>query len=255
MSRDPLLRAGFIPWLARIDPDSEERKRRVARWEEIPAEARPLLERLIEQRLLVRDRRRLVGGQEGIVVEVAHEALLRQWPSLTAWLDKDADALKVLGAVQRAADEWVKSRGENDGREAWLIHTGERLVDAEALRRRPDFERLLGANGQAYLEASRARDERVRQEKEQQLKQAQDLAEQQELRANEQEKARRRAQISLILITALAIAAGIFGVLSRREANRSLALQMAAQSGQKANKQSRRCAITRNSGCRARIAV
>src|SRR5262249_13408148 len=150
--RERLLRAGFIPWLARIDPDTEERKRRVAGWEEVPSEARPLIERLIEQRLLMRDRRRLVSGQEGIVVEVAHEALLRQWPSLSSWLEEDATALKVLGTVQRAAAEWVKSRGENSGGEAWLVHTGERLVDAEALRRRPDFERLLGANGSDYLD-------------------------------------------------------------------------------------------------------
>src|SRR5262249_41674719 len=41
--RERCLRAGFIPWLARVDPDTEERKRRVARWEEeIPADARPL---------------------------------------------------------------------------------------------------------------------------------------------------------------------------------------------------------------------
>jgi hypothetical protein len=38
------LRMGFIPWLARIDPDTEERKRRVARWEEIPVDAHPLLD-------------------------------------------------------------------------------------------------------------------------------------------------------------------------------------------------------------------
>jgi Novel STAND NTPase 1/WD domain, G-beta repeat len=188
--REPLLRAGFIPWLARIDPDTEERKRRVARWEEIPSEARPLIERLIEQRLLVRDRRRLVGGQEGIVIEVAHEALLRQWPSLSSWLEEDATALKVLGTVQRAADEW-KSREENSGGEAWLVHTGERLVEAEALRRRPDFERLLGANGQAYLDACRKRDERVRQEKEEQLKR---IAEERDRAERERERAEAEAE-------------------------------------------------------------
>ena len=48
--RVELLRRGFIPWLVRVDPDTEERKRRMARWGEIPAETRPLLERLVEQR-------------------------------------------------------------------------------------------------------------------------------------------------------------------------------------------------------------
>ena len=77
---------------------------------------------------------------------------------------------KVLGAAERAADEWVQNHEDNGGGEAWLVHTGERLVEAEALRCRPDFERLLGTNGQSYLDACRARDERVRQEKEAQLK-------------------------------------------------------------------------------------
>ena len=140
--REQLLRTGFIPWLARVDPDTEERKRRLARWEELPPEARPLFERLTEQRLLVRDRRKLEDGQDAVVVEVAHEALLRQWTKLTAWLDEDASALKRLDAVQRAAGEWAKNREEAGSGEAWLVHTGDRLLAAEALRRRPDFERL-----------------------------------------------------------------------------------------------------------------
>src|SRR5262249_32785318 len=102
--RERLLRQGFVPWLVGIDPDSEQPKRRVARWDEIPADSRPLLERLLEQRLLVRDRRAL-DGHEGdtVVIEVAHEALVRQWPALARWLDDDAAELKTLDAVRRAA--------------------------------------------------------------------------------------------------------------------------------------------------------
>jgi hypothetical protein len=80
--QERLLRLAFIPWLAQIDPYTEERKRRVARWEEIPAESQPLIERLIDKRLL-RDRRSVDEfGKETIVVEVAHEVLLRQWNTL-----------------------------------------------------------------------------------------------------------------------------------------------------------------------------
>lgn len=113
--RERLLRAGFIPWLARVDPDTEERKRRVARWDEISLDARPLLERLIDARLLVRDRRTLPGRDEAVVVEVAHEALLRQWSSLAIWLDQDAQALKTVGALQRVASEWMRNRDEPGG--------------------------------------------------------------------------------------------------------------------------------------------
>ena len=143
--RERLLRKVFVPWLALVDPQTEERKRRVARWDELPEETHPLLERLIAARLLVRDRRRLEhGGQEAVVVEVAHESLLRQWPSLTVWLDEDAHALKTMEAVRRAAIEW----GKNKPGDAWLIHTGERLAVAEEISRRPDFHRLLGADGE-----------------------------------------------------------------------------------------------------------
>lgn len=231
-ARERLLRAGFIPWLARVDPDTEERKRRVARWEEIPSEARPLLERLIEQRLLVRDRRKLEGREDAVVVEVAHEALLRQWPTLTAWLDEDTVALKMLDAVQRAAGEWAKNREETAGGGAWLVHTGERLAAAEALRRRPDFERLLGADGQAYVDACRARDERVRQEKgeraeadriakERELEQAKALAEAQRQRADEQVAARirqRRFSWGLLALLALAVGTALYALQQRDEA-------------------------------------
>ena len=46
---------GLIPWLAGIDPDTGAPRRRVARLSEIPAEARPLIQHLVEQRLLATD--------------------------------------------------------------------------------------------------------------------------------------------------------------------------------------------------------
>src|SRR5206468_2661813 len=47
VERERVLRQAFIPWLAAVDPETEERKRRVARWEELPVDAHSLLERLI----------------------------------------------------------------------------------------------------------------------------------------------------------------------------------------------------------------
>jgi WD40 repeat protein len=165
--RERLLRTGFVPWLAGIDPDTDERRRRVARWDEIPIEARPLLERLVDQRLLLRDRRRIEGrDEEVVVVEVAHEALLRQWPTLTAWLDEDADALKALDAVKRAADQWARN-GKGD---AWLIHAGERLTGAEALKERPAFQSDLGETGGQYLAACRRQQEALRDRERQLLR-------------------------------------------------------------------------------------
>ena len=71
-----LLRRGLIPWLAGIDPDTGEPRRRVARLSEIPAEARPLIQHLVEQRLLATDVNKDTGEA---TIEPVHEALLRQW--------------------------------------------------------------------------------------------------------------------------------------------------------------------------------
>jgi Novel STAND NTPase 1/TIR domain len=69
----------FIPWLATVNPDSNEPMRRLARWDALPAASHPLIQAMVEKRLLVKDTR---DGQ--VVVEVALESLLRQWRELAA---------------------------------------------------------------------------------------------------------------------------------------------------------------------------
>jgi hypothetical protein len=69
-----LARSAFIPHLAQVNPAGEF-VRCVSLREKIPPEARPLIDRFAEQRLLVRDRR-----QDTEVIEVAHETVLRQAP-------------------------------------------------------------------------------------------------------------------------------------------------------------------------------
>ena len=151
------MRAAFVPWLARVEPESGAPMRRVARLDEIPLDSRAIVERLVGARLLVADHR---GGAD--VIEVAHESLLRQWPALASWLEADAGDLKVIEGVERAANEWNR----NGRHEAWLDHRAERLLAAERLTARPDFHRRLGEEGNAYLAACRSREEAERREKE-----------------------------------------------------------------------------------------
>ena len=54
-AREALLRRGLIPWLAGIDPDTKSPRRNIARREDIPVEARPLIDLLVEERLLSTD--------------------------------------------------------------------------------------------------------------------------------------------------------------------------------------------------------
>jgi formylglycine-generating enzyme required for sulfatase activity len=130
--------------------------RRVAQLSEFPANSIGIVQRLIKVRLLILDRR---SGAD--VVEVAHESLLRQWPTLTDWLQADANDLKVIEGVERAAGEWVR----NGRQSAWLDHRGERLTAAERAATREDFRKRLGKAGIAYLEASRLHETSERKEK------------------------------------------------------------------------------------------
>jgi len=93
LSADPLqrglqlaaLRTAFIPWLSTINPDNDQPIRRVARYADLPASSRLLIDAFVEKRLLVMDHR---GGE--LVVEVALESLLRQWNDLAGWLREAA---------------------------------------------------------------------------------------------------------------------------------------------------------------------
>jgi len=146
-----LLRRGFIPWLAGIDPETGVPRRRVARRSEIPEAARPLVQHLVEQRLLATD----VAEDTGeVTIEPAHEALLRQWGQLNTWLTEDAAALAALESVKCAARHW-----EANGKDAsWLTHAGGRLEDALRLHMRPDLAALLRTSDWAYLGACHARE-------------------------------------------------------------------------------------------------
>jgi formylglycine-generating enzyme required for sulfatase activity len=148
-----LMRAAFIPWLARIDPETGLAMRRVARLGDIPQQCCAIVERLVESRLLVADRR---GDAD--VVDVAHESLLRQWPELTEWLSADAEDLKMAQAVEAAAAEWAR----HDRRPDWLDHRGSRLTAAERVARRQDFREQLGATGLDYLKACSAQERQRR---------------------------------------------------------------------------------------------
>jgi formylglycine-generating enzyme required for sulfatase activity len=152
-ARLTLLRRGLIPWLAGIDPDTKAPRRRVARLSEIPAEARPLIDLLVEQRLLATDVAKDTGET---TIEPAHEALLRQWGLLQGWLSDDTGLLTVLDGIKRAARDWAA----NAKAASWLAHSTDRLRAAERLMARPDLAANLEPTDKAYLTACQ-REERT----------------------------------------------------------------------------------------------
>ncbi|NEP61661.1 MAG: hypothetical protein F6K31_32700 [Symploca sp. SIO2G7] len=48
-----------------------------------------------------------------VVVDVAHEALIRHWCLLRKWLDESRDKLRQLRKIEAAAIEWRNKQQEN----------------------------------------------------------------------------------------------------------------------------------------------
>jgi WD40 repeat protein len=174
-----MLRRLFIPRLARIDRDSRAPQRRVAKQSELPSDLLPLAHALTQRRLLVVKAAAPVEAQapggtaaaDGATLEVAHEALLRRWPTLAELLGEDRDALLLLDGVLSAAADWDKAEAAR--RSDFLTHRGSRLADARALTARgPDWQRE-SAPAQFYLAACVARENEEREIKETALRREQ----------------------------------------------------------------------------------
>jgi WD40 repeat protein len=91
---------------------------------------------------------RLVTVDEG-TVEVAHEALLREWPRLRSWLEEDAEGRRLHQHLAHAARGW-----DADGRDPGELYRGARL--ASALEWSASHEGRLNALEREFLDASRA---------------------------------------------------------------------------------------------------
>ncbi len=107
----------------------------------------------VDRVLTVLTERRLLT-MSATTVEVAHEALLREWPRLRDWLDEDAQGRSVHRHLAGAAREW-----DERGRDPGDVYRGARL--AMALEWRADHEHELNRSERAFLDAGRAAGERA----------------------------------------------------------------------------------------------
>ena len=71
--------------------------------------AADLAERLVRQRLLVKDHQSAAGGRAEPVVDVAHEALLTHWDRLARWIDERRDDLRLCDVLGRSVEDWARS--------------------------------------------------------------------------------------------------------------------------------------------------
>ena len=96
-------------------------------------------------RLLVKD------SHDGVdTIEVAHEALIREWPTLRDWLTTARSDLVFQRAISAAASAWAAARRQPD--DAGRLYRASMLADAEdwAKRAAPSSEEM------AFIQASAA---------------------------------------------------------------------------------------------------
>jgi WD40 repeat protein len=140
------LRAAFVGPLVRVN-DKGEYVRNPARLADLPEKAKAILQKLTDARLLVT---RDDGGHQ--TVEVAHEALLRKWPRLRAWLDEEREFLIGKSRLEDALADWEKAP-DADKPSALL----QGLALSRASQWLVDHPHAISEAERAFIEASAAK--------------------------------------------------------------------------------------------------
>ena len=208
------------------------------------SEARERIERVLTKLSRARLIRVTAGDTStDAQVEVAHEALVRNWPRLVGWLEEERAAIAVRRRLEAKAAEWVRlGRGASGLLDAVQLGEAERWLagaDAAYLGYNEELPSLVQAS-RAALEEARAAETAHQIE----LARAQTQAEVARQRADEQASATRRAgQFAFVLLAllaltrrnavearVLALAAGAQAALSKDNTDLALALALAANS-------------------------
>ena len=167
-SLSPEQQAGLPQVLALLVTLAEDESAPVAshraRWSDLagPAE-RELVQALVDARLLVSDGReefavpadadagKGAGAASTPGFRVAHEALLRRWPRVTAWIAQHRQNLHTRSRLREQVQRWREG-----GRAAeFLLPQGRQLHAAQALLRSGPW--ALGADEQVFVQASSRR--------------------------------------------------------------------------------------------------
>lgn len=190
---------------------SRVRRADLLRIGEDPGRIERVLEKFAQTRLL-----RVSGASdEDRQVEVAHEALVRNWPTLAQWLEEERDTLRHRRRLTVAATQW-----EALGRDPGALLRGAALEEAERYGDLTEREQAFIAASRAEVDREAREQERAR-ERELELTRAKAEVERQ--RAAEQEHAARRMRrLSWLLavMTLIAIAAAITAGFYARNAER-----------------------------------
>jgi len=147
--------------------------------------------------------------------EVAHEALIREWPTLRGWLEDNREGLRLQRHLTETAQEWYAMNREPD-----VLYRGARLAQAREWSASHSDE--MNALEREFLNASIEHSEREVAEREAQhqreLGAAQKLVES-ETRSADRLRMRNRVITTVGTIAViLALLAGMFGLRSNQNA-------------------------------------
>jgi serine/threonine protein kinase/WD40 repeat protein len=174
--------------------DSDDLRRRAAR-DELDGVDPTVIDRFLSHRLLVSDVHPVTREP---TLEVAHEALLREWPRLREWIDEDRDIIRVRRSLGAAAHEWLAQ-----ARDEALLFRGSRLVAAREVAQ----QGRLSPAEREFLQASGALDDRERTET--------------AARVEHQARQNRRLRGLLVAVGAVLVVALIAGVVALGQRNRA----------------------------------
>jgi tetratricopeptide (TPR) repeat protein/energy-coupling factor transporter ATP-binding protein EcfA2 len=134
-----------------VDGDTPDTRRRAAFSELITRTTDPdmlnaVLDILTQSRLITTD---LLPPDDTKVVEVSHEALIREWPTLRNWLNQDRENLIHQRQLTDDVNEWLKLN-----RDPGALYRGVRLQQMQAWA--SSFPEPLSTEEQEFLDASQA---------------------------------------------------------------------------------------------------
>src|SRR5205823_6402002 len=140
----------------------------------------------------------------GPTVEVAHEALLREWTRLRGWVEGAREDVRLHRRLEAAAAEWVKA----DEDPSFLLRGG-RLSQFEAWAWATDL--ALSDQERGYLDTALAR--RAAEAVDEEARQAR------EIRLERRSLVRLRALIGVL--TVLALVAGVLSIVAVGQRSRA----------------------------------
>jgi WD40 repeat protein len=143
--------------------------------------------------------------------EVAHEALIREWPTLRSWLEEDRDGLRLHRRLTETAQEW-----DALGRDPGSLFRGSRL--AQAIEWAAAHSAEVNPLERAFLDTSQSLQEKENLEREAQrqreLDAAQHLAEAERARAEDQSRSSQRLRLRAVFLSIALVLAGVLTVIA-----------------------------------------